>query len=174
MPKLDHICVSIETLSTQPDAAIVTIAAVKFSLTEKESESFVVNINPISSKESGLRISKDSLDWWKSQKPEDICLWQNSQTDLVEALEEFTTFCGNTKHTNFWSIRSRFDFPILESSFRAASMKNIFWNIRDLGTAYYLAGLSSVPENRHSENRNPINDCQNSISWLRKALGQII
>ena len=174
MAKLDHICVSIETLSTQPDAAIVTLAAVKFSLTHVGVESFVVNINPISSKNAGLRISRDTLDWWRTQRPDDINMWQQSSTNLNEALENFTNFCGNTSDINFWSIRSRFDFPILESSFRATDMKNIFWNIRDLGTAYYLAGLNSVPENRHEKDRDPINDCLNSILWLRKALGQII
>lgn len=170
---LEHICVDLETLSTRSNAVIVTIAAVKFNFVNDKTDEFCVNINPLESKALGLHISKETLDWWRVQKPEATKAWMNSQIGLSEALDEFDAFCGNAKYTNFWSQGINFDFPIMESSYHALARKEPYkyWNLHDMRTAFYLAGMDTKLEDRVGTYHNAIDDCLTQISWLKKALG---
>lgn len=170
---LDHVCVDLETLSTRSNAVIVTIAAVKFNFSSDSVETFSVNVNPLESKALGLHISKDTLEWWRVQKPEATKAWMNSRMGLSEALDEFDNFCGNAKDKNFYSQGINFDFPILESSYEALGRKEPYryWNLRDTRTIYWLAGLDTKNEPRIGTYHNAIDDCLTQIAWLKKSLG---
>lgn len=173
MAKLDHICVDIETLSTQTNAVIVSVAAVKFNLVSDEQETFSVNINPFGSKALGLHICKETIDWWKEQKPNAAKAWQTSQIGLEKALTKFNEFCGQSNSTHYWSLGTDFDFPILKSSFQAVDMKEPwkYYNLHDMRTAYYLAGLDTRTLDRIGVYHNSVDDCLTQISWLKVALG---
>lgn len=170
---LDHICIDLETLSTRSNAVIVTIAAVKFNFTSDKTETLCVNVNPIEGKQLGLHISKETLDWWRVQKPEACRAWQTSRMGLSEALDELDVFCGDAKHTHFWSQGINFDFPILESSYDVLGRQEPwkFWNLHDMRTAFYLAGMDTKTEDRIGTYHNAIDDCLTQIMWLKKALG---
>lgn len=170
---LDHICVDIETLSTRSNAVIVTIAAIKFNFTSDETETFCVNVNPVHGKELGLHISKETLNWWRSQKPEACKAWQTSPIGLAEALDSFNEFCGSDKNTHYWSNSINFDFPILESSYFVLNKEHSwrYWNLHDMRTAYYLAGLDTKLEERIGVYHDALSDCLTQIKWLKKALG---
>lgn len=166
--------VDLETLSTKPNAVIVTIAAVKFKFDSDETEDFEVNINPTDSKSYGLDISLETLNWWRKQKPEAVKAWQHSRISLKDALNQFVDFCGTDKNTLFYSQGINFDYPILESSFQAVEMKEIwkYWNLRDTRTIYWLAGLDTKNEKRVGNYHNALSDCHNQIIWLKKSLGK--
>lgn len=170
---LNHICVDIETLSTRSNAVIVTIAAVKFNFISNETETFCVNVNPVEGKKLGLHISKETLDWWRLQKPEACKAWQTCRLGLSEALTNFDTFCGSDKNTHYWSLGTNFDFPILESSYFALNRKEQwrYWNLHDMRTAFYLAGLDTKQEERVGVYHDALSDCLTQIKWLKKALG---
>ena len=163
----------IETLSTAPNAVIVTIASVKFSLTSDKVETFSINVNPRSSKELGLHIDIDTLNWWKKQKPEVMQAWMHSQVDLPSALDQFTEFCGNDKNTLHWCNGENFDFPILESSYRATgrSVPWKHWNLRDARTMYWAGGLDTFNEPRVGLYHDALSDCHTQVAWLKKAMG---
>lgn len=173
MNDLDQICIDLETLSTRNNAVIVTIAAVKFNLKDNTTEQFSVNIEPRSSKALGLDISVDTLDWWKKQRPEAVKMWQHSQIDIFTALDQFSEFCGDSKHTHYWSNRDWFDFPKLEESYYVTGKKVPFryYNVHDMATAYYLGGLDVNKEERIGTYHNALDDCMNQIRWLKKVLG---
>lgn len=170
---LDHICIDLETLSTRSNAVIVTIAAVKFNFLGDDVEKFSLNVNPREGKALGLHISKETVDWWRLQRPEATKAWMNSQVGLGDALDQLDAFCGGKKDTHYWSLGTNFDFPILESSYEVLDRKEPwkYWNIHDMRTAYYLAGLDTKLEERVGTYHNAIDDCLTEIKWLKKALG---
>lgn len=170
----NHTCIDIETLSTQSNAVIVSIAAVKFNFNTEEIETFCVDINPKESKELGLHVSKDTLDWWRQQKPEVVKSWIKSNTGISDALSQFLEFCPPSNTMRYWCLGNNFDFPIMESSFRATNKVAPwkYYNLSDMRTAYYLAGLSTSKEERVGLYHNALDDCLTQIKWLRKALGK--
>ena len=170
---MNNICVDIEGLSAQSNAVIVTIAAVKFNFINDDMEKFVVNLNPYEGKKLGMHISKDTLDWWRAQKPQAVAAWQHSQLTLKDALEQFKTFCGDSSETLFYSQGINYDFPVLETSFRAIGEDSpcIYYNLRDMRTAYWLAEFNTRNSPRIGEYHNALDDCLTQICWLKTALG---
>jgi len=173
MSDLNWVMTDIETLSTASNAVIVTIASVKFSMASDNIETFCVNINPRSSKEVGLHIDIDTLNWWKSQKPDVMQTWMHSQIDLPAALDQFTEFFGTDKNTLHFCNGLSFDFPILDSSYRATGRKapGNYWNQRDARTIYWAAGLDPRNEPRVGNYHSAIDDCLTQIQNLKKAMG---
>ena len=165
----------LETLSTDPNAVIVTIAAVRFSLSlnNNETEDFFVNINPLSSKSYGLHINKNTLDWWKNQKPDALKAWQHSQVDLSEAVTKFLEFTGDDdKYSHYWANGMSFDEPILRTSIKVVGKKEPwkYWNFHDARTAYYLANFNTRDAPRVGNYHSALDDCKTQISWLKTCL----
>ena len=69
------IMIDLETLATSPDAAILTIGAVRFDpfgreLTDPEMDSFYVRVDLDSCDEIGLVTNDDTIAWWANQSDE--------------------------------------------------------------------------------------------------------
>jgi hypothetical protein len=170
---LDWVMTDIETLSTASNAVIVTIASVKFSLKTDNIEIFWINIDPKSSKSYGLDIDGETLNWWKRQPPEAMHSWMHSKITLPDAIDQFTEFYGTNKDQLHFCNGTNFDFPILESSYKAVGKKEPYkyWNQRDARTLYWAANLDVRNEPRIGTYHNAMDDCLTQISWLKKALG---
>jgi len=170
---LDHRMTDIEVLSEETNAVIVSIACVKFSMKTSYTESFCVNINPASSKALGLHISKDTLNWWKKQKPEALKSWMHSRINLPDALDQFIEFCGTYKNTIHWAQGIAFDFPILDSSLKVCGKTPPwkYWNVYDARTANYLGAVNPFDEPRVGQYHSALDDCYTQIQNLKKAIG---
>ena len=64
--------IDIETLSTKPNALILTIGAIKFNRNDdlkniEDLETFYVRIDQNSCKKLNMDISKETLNWWGLQ-----------------------------------------------------------------------------------------------------------
>ena len=173
MEILDQICVDIETLSSNPNAVIVSISGVKFSLKSDDIEKFSINISPKSCKEYGLHVNPDTVEWWKKQSPEAIKSWLHSPISLPDALEEFINFTGNDKYTRWHANGTNFDFPILHSAIIATgkSIPWSYWMLTDMRTMYWAGGLDIHNEPRVGTYHDGISDCLTQIKWLKKVLG---
>jgi hypothetical protein len=171
---MNHICIDLETLSTRSNAAIVTIAGVKFSFENNDVETFCVNVNPYEGSQLGLHVSQSTIDWWRSQKPEAVDAWKNSRIGIVDALTQFNEFCGDgSKKKKFWSNGSAFDFPILDSSYFVSDLTPPYeyWNICDMRTAYYLANFDYKAAPRIGVYHNALDDCLTQIAHLKQCVG---
>lgn len=170
MLKNDHICVDIETLSTNTNAVIVSIGAVRFSFDTDEVEKFSVNINPQSSKELGLHISQDTLNFWKKQNPAAISAWKDSPVSLKEALDSFDEFLGDTKYTQMYANGIAFDYSILQSSYFAIGRKEPwkYYNLMDMRTIFKIAKLDFMNYPRVGNNHSAIDDCLTQIKALKE------
>lgn len=112
--------IDIETLSQKKTAAVVSIGAVKFN--DKEIlDTFYINISPMSCKEAGLYIQQESIEWWKSQKPEAYAALKNNRKSLTEALTEFKIWYG-PKSVPTWANSNSFDCVILENAYNSINV----------------------------------------------------
>jgi hypothetical protein len=105
-----------ETLSTLPNAVMLSLGAVKFDENGIKDE-FYICIDPVKSKELSHDISLDTLNWWKAQKPEVL---KQAMTDAVspeEGINKFLEWYG-PKSIQTFAKGSHFDFPIIESYLR--------------------------------------------------------
>ena len=132
----NHVMIDLETMSTHPDTAIVSIGAVVFDpranlVTDKtfyqeldwESQDF----------EYDRVISKDTQEWWtKQSKTARKAL--NGTKDLKESLEEFIEWIMQVcpDDVKVWGNGPNFDIAILESAFRVTALNPPwrFWNVR--------------------------------------------
>lgn len=168
----ENICIDIETLSTQSNAVIVSVSAVKFSLNSDAVETFSINLNPLQSKELGLHICPKTIDWWRQKGKEAVSAWQTSRIDLSEGLERFKHFCGDNPKTKYFANGTNFDFPILESSFRAVGKKEPwkYYNLVDMRTIFWLTGFDIFNSKRIGTYHVGIDDCLTQIYWMKAAL----
>lgn len=105
-----------ETLSTLPNAVMLSLGAVKFDETGIKSE-FYICIDPAQSKALGHDISTDTLDWWKKQKPGVLKQALMDAVSPEEAIAKFIEWYG-PKSMQTFAKGSHFDFPIIETYFR--------------------------------------------------------
>ena len=89
-----HVMVDLETFSSKPNAAIVSIGAVKFDpafLADQDVERFHVAVHPASCQRYRLHIDADTMLWWlhpdRSAARDDLL--SHATHDLATALEAF-------------------------------------------------------------------------------------
>jgi DNA polymerase III epsilon subunit-like protein len=165
-PEQRQIIIDLETLSTRPNACIVSIGAVAFTIKDGITEEFIINIDAASSKKFGLHLDPDTIDWWKKQSPEAIKSWQNNPVSLDKALHMFCDFYGPTS-CPVWGNGSSFDITIMESALYAIGWDKRdgvvkgshlpwkFWDIYDLRT---ITNLFGVKVTKTQVNHNALHD----------------
>lgn len=116
---MKHIMVDLETMSSSPRAAIVSIGAVEFSNLGLGRE-FYVNVELQSSLDYGLEIDGATVGWWLRQEPAaQQRLLDPTPQPLHLALDAFHVFLGETGAEFVWSKPADFDLAILHSAYRA-------------------------------------------------------
>ena len=142
---LTDIMIDLETLATSPDAAILTIGAVKFDpfgreLSEPNMESFYCKIDQDSCDKHGLVVNDDTVAWWANQSKEaqDAAFDPEGRISLEDAFQQLYKFCWGAKRV--WSNGSCFDIIICEHVFRKVgrAIPWKFWEVRDVRTAFDL------------------------------------
>ena len=142
---LSDIMIDLETLSTSPNAAVLTIGAIKFDPFESEisdpsCEKFYVKIDIDSCDELQLDVSSDTLEWWSKQSKEaqDEAFSEKNRIHIRDAFNQLYKFCWGAKRV--WSHGAAFETVICENIFRklnkAVPWK--FWEIRDTRTLFDL------------------------------------
>lgn len=139
------VMIDLETLAATPDAAILTIGAVKFDPFGRESQdkamdSFYVKVDVDSCHDLGLVASDDTIEWWSRQSAEAqaAAFDPDGRLPVREAFDQLYKFCWGAKRV--WANGSVFDIVICEHVFRKLN-KAIpwkFWEIRDVRTAFDL------------------------------------
>ena len=129
---LTDVMIDLETLATSPDAAILTIGAVKFDpfgdeVNDPTAIPFYVRVDLDSCDRLGLVTNEDTIAWWskQSQEAQDEAFSENDRIDIVEAFEQLYKFCWGAKRV--WSHGAAFDIVICEHVFKKIG-KAIPWN----------------------------------------------
>jgi len=137
------IMIDLETLATSPDAAILTIGAVKFDpfgddIAHPDSEKFYVKVDLDSCDKIGLVTHEDTIKWWAQQSKEaqDEAFSTDNRIDIVDAMNQLYKFCWGAKRV--WSHGAGFDVIICEHIYRKIqkSCPWNFWQVRDTRTLF--------------------------------------
>lgn len=172
----DNVMIDLETLSTFPDAAIVSIGAVAFNMHNNDTADFYINIDPRDSKQYAMSITQDTLDWWRKQKPEAVRAWIKNGVSVKEAADQFTEFMRintNKFDVQVWSNGIDFDFPPIKNMLRLTDNELMwfYWNQMDCRTIYKAAGFDTKTAKRTGTHHNALDDCHDQILWLKQING---
>jgi hypothetical protein len=155
------IMVDIETVSTLPNAVVLSLAAVSFDPHDPsiEMQGMVWNFDIEEQAAMGRHVDDDTIAWWASQGDEaiELAFGENvERTNILTALDEFHKFVWNSKR--IWSQGTVFDIGILENLFRQVNRPSPwgFRQIRDTRTVYDLG----IPYEYNNPCRHdPLSDC---------------
>lgn len=120
------VMVDLETMSTDSNASIISIGAVRFWLNVKQYEFtddqlFYTAVSLDSSQKAGLHIKADTVMWWLSQKPEAREAFKHP-VSLASALGKFSQFIPNAE-TYIFGNGAAYDNVVLHNAYKAINQK---------------------------------------------------
>lgn len=116
-----NVMIDLETMSTESNASIASIGAVKFSIEEGVIDTFYCTVDVADCKLHGLHISADTIKWWGRQPKEVLEMLRKDNMSLTDALTKFSVWYGSTQYPT-WGCGSDFDNVILENAYKAVNM----------------------------------------------------
>lgn len=168
---MNHVMIDLETLSTRSDAAIVSIAAVKFEpRTGKTGERFYTHPDLNDVIEKGFHVDGSTIAWWMEQSDEARGeAFKNYVNPLSVVLSEFWTFIGYDSFV--WGNPVSFDLPIIENARLKLGFTAPFWNRRNIMCLRTLKNL--VPDSVYKTEfegvpHHPLDDCLHQIKQAHK------
>ena len=143
---MPHIMIDLETLDTKPSAAIVSIGACGFEITNGDIGNTFYQKVALSSAIDGRTISADTLKWWMTQDRDvrastfdGVTLFPQALRDLAAFVLQIEDEVGCACHV--WGNGSTFDISILEDAYRQHGIPVPwkFYNVRDVRTIVHVA-----------------------------------
>lgn len=170
--------IDLETLSLLPNAAIISIGAVKFDPFEGViTSSFYQNVDQSSSLLLGMHRDPKTLDWWAAdERKEARSMLTTNAIDIALAVQRFVDWCG-TDGIIPWSKGAAFDLPILKSTIFAIKgndPKEVPWKYRDESCYRTLARLyPGILPPRTGVSHNALDDATYQANHLMSILKSI-
>ena len=156
------IMLDIETLSTRPDAVVLTLGAVKFSPWASEVDTdtgLYVRVDVDEQLALDRHVQQDTVEWWGKQAEEvrEEALGDANRASVTELLNQLNKFVVGVD--NIWCQGPVFDIVILENLYRQVERPTPwqFWQIRDSRT---LFGVHGDPRGKGAKGaHNALIDC---------------
>ncbi len=164
---MNNVMIDLETLSKEPNAALVAIGAVFFEpSTGQLSESFYLTVDPANSQRNGGHVCAETVAWWCRQSAEVRAELTTESVSEWIALRDFMDFLGvhgprNPDNLRVWCKGASFDFPIIKSALERNHYPTPwnYWNERCLRPLIACAGVTGyVPHPRKTESHNALTD----------------
>ena len=165
------IMMDIETLSTSPDAVILSFGAVVFDPTSDTlGEQIDLRISIDDQNELGRDISESTLDWWSKQdeKIQEEAFSDDGRIGLVEFSRELRKFFKGAEEV--WSQGS-FDHAVLENLFKQMNEPAPwpYYAVRDSRTLFGVINGNIDRSNHHSA----LGDAIAQAEAVQRALSKI-
>lgn len=151
----------LETLSTRPDATILTFGACKFNpYTQEEiTQGIYFRINVDEQITLGRHVDDNTIEWWGKQAQDvyDEAFNPNDRISLEQFTQELNRFVVGVD--NIWAQGPVFDIVILENLYRQLGLPTPwqYWQIRDSRTL--LSSLGDPRERNKAGLHNALEDC---------------
>ena len=166
--------IDLETLSTNPNAVVLTVGAVKFDphTQMKLYDEMYFRVDVDSQTALGRHVMQETLDWW-GQQPNEVAneaLSDSNRIQLQDVLKNINKFSVGVDV--FWCQGPLFDYAILQNLYTQMEqpVPCKYWQIRDSRTLFNL-----VP--RESEKRiglhNALEDCKFQARKVQKVYRQL-
>lgn len=176
------VMLDIETLSTAPNAAILSIGAVAFELwgdgplSGTGVYSFLTNIELQSCLFYGQKADGGSFKWWMAQEDKArAALFDPEPLAMHQALAQFRDWYEEFGPARLWSHGANFDVPILDSAYRAMGFDSPPWQynaVRDTRTLFHVAGApwdDWFEEMRVGTEHNALDDALTQVLMVQRA-----
>ena len=170
-----HAMIDLETLSTNPEAVILTVGGVKFdphSFTEP-SQGMYFRVDVDSQTSMGREVMQLTLDWWATQPKEisEEALGDEDRIDLKYFIKQLNKWSVGVDV--FWCQGPLFDYAILQDFY--AQMKVPvpwnYWQIRDSRTVFSL--VPRDPNEKRTGLHNALEDCYFQAKKVQKIYKQL-
>lgn len=173
---MTEVMIDLETASTNINAAILTLGAIKFNSTGaiipmESMDTFYVKIDLEDCKKYNLDVNNETLDWWDLQSVEAKQeVFEGDRVPLKDALESFKKWWGYQYNNIVWSNGSIFDVVIMEQAFKALNLTQPwkFWNVRDTRTRY-ADGKVRLKDFPNKIQHHALHDCYSQINACKTA-----
>ena len=132
--------ITLETFSTQYNAAIAQIVLTRFDFDTNEHNIInVYNILIDSSESNNFHYDINTINWWSSQEEYKLNELSKNQNTLFYALNDIKNYID--KSDNIWCNTS-FDVPILLNAFSYCNLYSFgMYQFKDINTLCYMAGV---------------------------------
>ena len=169
-----HAMIDLETLSTNPDAVVLTVGGVKFdpNSTMKPYSEMYFRVDVDSQTQIGRNVMQETMDWW-AQQPKEIseeALGDENRISLEDALNTINKFSVGVDV--FWCQGPLFDYAILQDLYRQLErpVPWQYWQIRDSRTLFSL-----VPKQNDKRVglHNALQDCIFQAKKVQKVFRQL-
>lgn len=174
---MKNVMIDLETMSTEPTAAIVSIGAVSFDVeSETILDKFYQNVSLESCIYRGMHRSQSTMDWWDrpelKQAKEAI---QKDTVDISTALVMFSDWCGPHDELIPWGNPSTFDIVILENGYKACDFKKPwhFYNISCYRTLRRLFPTVMTPRAASAVRHHALDDAEYQARHVMRVLRAI-
>ena len=147
-PHDQHLMIDLETLGTEPDSVILSIAGVAFEPRGGLGREFEMGVDRQSCERLGLSVDPETLGWWE-QQPEAARECLTGGFPLSEVLDQFEIFYRMVDPDNIWACSPAFDCVILEHASGVCNheLPWNYWEQRDVRTLRHLPQWESADLN---------------------------
>jgi hypothetical protein len=170
------VMLDLETISTRPDATILTFGACKFSPYNQDeiTEGIYFRINVDEQIALGRHVDENTIKWWSEQAADvyDEAFNPNDRISLEQFSQELNRFIVGAD--NIWAQGPVFDIVILENLYRQMSLPCPwqFWQIRDSRTL--LSTLGDPRDKNKAGLHNALEDAVSqaqAVQYVHKIAG---
>ena len=157
-----HGMIDLETLSTRPDATILTLGAIKFDPYSDVEPHSGLYIRMDVDEQSLLKrhVDQGTLDWWAKQNEtiREEALGDADRVSLIDTVKQLNKWCVGVDE--LWCQGPLFDYAILQNLYAQLGQPCPwnYWQIRDSRTLFNM--LPSDPrKDIQMELHNALADC---------------
>lgn len=166
---MKEIMLDLETLGTGPNAAILSIGAVKFDLEKGEvsPDRFYVTVDLENSIDLGAVIDASTIKWWMGQSSEARGQFLVPGLQLADALNKLTKWIGEQDGMRVWGNGATFDNVLIRNAYQMAGVTCPwkYWNdmcYRTIKNLYPNVGIT----NRIGTYHNAVDDAQTQAEHI--------
>ena len=167
--------IDLETLSTNPNATILTVGGVKFDpyTNVEPSQGMYFRVDVDSQTEMGRDVMQETLDWWGKQDPEimEEALGDQDRISLDAMVKTINKWCVGVDV--FWCQGPLFDYAILQDIYKQLGhpVPWQYWQIRDSRTLFSL--VPKDPNEKRDAAHNALADCYFQAKKVQKVFKQL-
>lgn len=177
-----NIMIDLETLSTNTNAAIISIAAVEFNKKNGEiGDTFKTYVNADDWCKNGRHVDGETVLWWMEKDKELVGQYGRKEAPtLHEALKRLRKFyeehsADGENAAVVWGNGSTMDITILQSAYEHFGEKTpwAYWAVNDVRTIVSLNPSIKQGMAFNGSKHDPQDDCLYQIAYLVETLNSL-
>ena len=170
-----HGMIDLETLSTNPNATILTVGGVKFDpyTMAAPSQGMYFRVDVDSQTEMGRDVMQETVNWWSKQPKEisDEAFSDDNRASLDDMIKKINKFSVGVDV--FWCQGPLFDYAILQDIYKQLGypVPWQYWQIRDSRTLFSL--VPKDPDEKRTGLHNALEDCYFQAKKVQRVYKQL-